>query len=216
MALPRSHSRPPHVGGGPWPTPRDSAAPALRLFSLAPRSDARRPLPSFSVLHVGSSPHRRYATCADALVLIDWEHRRHMSSPAQILLGAALLKGPGGPWAEGDKRLQIGGSVGRASRCSIERRQSDPGGVATSGPRVALSRVSAAPLCRRTHGRAPSGLPNHEQTRESGRLRRPFRRAAPDSFGGAPHCGDAQVGGAGAHACAARFLLDRVAGARAV
>jgi hypothetical protein len=42
MALPRSHSRPPHVGGGPWPTPRDSAAPALRLFSLAPHSDARR------------------------------------------------------------------------------------------------------------------------------------------------------------------------------
>lgn len=88
MALPRSHSPPPHLGGGPWPTPRDSAAPALRLFSLAPRSDARRPLPSFSVLHVGSSPHRRYATCADALVLIDWEHRRHMSSPAQILLVA--------------------------------------------------------------------------------------------------------------------------------
>jgi hypothetical protein len=89
-----------------------------------------------------------------------------LSASTRASSGAALLKGPGGPDLTVMNALQIAGSAdprAPAGRCSIDRRQWDPGGVATSERLIALSRASAAPLRGENKFVTLSGLPNHQQ-----------------------------------------------------
>lgn len=67
----------------------------------------------------------------------------------------------------------------RAGRCSIERRHWDPGGIAKGSAASALSWALHGPFAGENKVVTPSGLTDHQQIQASGRLRRPFRGAAP-------------------------------------